>query len=227
MFKKPAFSIARLLYLIVSTTLPLVAQQDQARPLGPAQSTEQVREMLETRVDIKFDENTSFEDLFQFFHEKTQVQFHLDRSVRALGITKSMPVVIEDFKLTGVPARQALRLVLREHDLEYIIDEGLLLIMPTEEVENYIDKETQYTPLKPLASHRAELKRRVELLQQIFESAQRKDKAHTTPDSKAALANAAIKLADAEIELYRYTNQRTELFLALKRIQDAQGQEIP
>lgn len=221
MFKKILISTVFLFCLIVSTTVPLAAQQDQARQFGPARSTERVREMLETRVSVEFDVDTSFEDMFNFYLEKVQVQFHLDRTVGVFGIVKSTPVVMDHFKLVGVPARQALRLVLREHDLDYIIDEGLVIIMPTEDAEKYLSQEIRHTPLEPLTHHRAELKRRVELSQQIFESAQRKDKTQSTPDSQMAVAKAAVKVADAEVELYRYTNQRTELFLALEKIRDA------
>ena len=100
---------------------------------------EQLRQKLEVRTTIELNENDTFEHLFNILKEKYGIQSIVDpRGAGALGITIASPVVREPFRLENVPLRRILRMILREQDLTYVIDEGFLQITSEDESKKYM-----------------------------------------------------------------------------------------
>lgn len=109
----------------------------------PAQTEEEVAKRLETRVDLELDANVTLEDFFQLVKDKVNVQIFFDRkNVELFGITMSTPAVEDPVRFRSVSLRQALRLVLHQMDLEYEIEEGIVIVTTRDAQENKRQEES-------------------------------------------------------------------------------------
>jgi hypothetical protein len=95
----------------------------------------------EARITAALQESTSFEfietplrDVIEYLRDLHDIEIQIDqRSLDDVGIGTETPVTRS---LKGISLRSALRLLLRELDLTYIIRDEVLLITTPEEVEN-------------------------------------------------------------------------------------------
>jgi uncharacterized membrane protein YgcG len=97
----------------------------------------------EERIGRALDESTSFEfietplrDVVEYLRDLHDIEIQIDqRSLDDVGIGTETPITRS---LKGISLRSALRLMLRELDLTYVIRDEVLLVTTPEEVENHL-----------------------------------------------------------------------------------------
>lgn len=101
----------------------------------------------EAKISAALDDPTELEfvdqplsDVVQYLKERHQLEIQLDnRALKDKHIGADTPVT---FNITGTTLRSALRLMLRELDLTYVLRDEVLLITTKEEAENMASGET-------------------------------------------------------------------------------------
>lgn len=118
---------------------PSRAEQATAKDAPKATSPEEaIRQALAKPVDLKFVE-TSLADVIKSLEKHLAVQIRLDvKALDDVGLDGSAPVT---FHVSGISARSALELILRQLDLTCIIAHELLLITTAEEAETKLTTE--------------------------------------------------------------------------------------
>ena len=125
----------------LAQSLAQAQQTDKTKQL-PAHDTEkldvnaQTQAKLEKLMDAEFMDAT-LEQLMDYLANKTDVQFHFDkRSMNEAGISMDTPVT---FRLKNVPAEMIMRLVFRDLDLAYYLDNGVLIVTTPDEAQCRLD----------------------------------------------------------------------------------------
>ena len=92
---------------------------------------------LEELVPVEFVE-TPLQDVLDFLKDMVRVPVYIDRrALNDVGIDPSdAPITIN---LKKIPAEMALRLVLRQHKLAYMLDHGVVIVTTAEEAETQLD----------------------------------------------------------------------------------------
>ncbi len=107
-----------------------IASSVAARPTAeffpkPSEDEQSLQAALEKRGGFDFVQ-MPLSDAMAFIQDAHELQIQLDtRALEEAGVGSDTPI---NLKAEGIPVRSALRLLLDDHDLSYIIREGLLLI---------------------------------------------------------------------------------------------------
>ncbi len=125
---------------LVVTALSLVdqvsAQEICVRTLGHAtgKAEMKIRAALESPTHVDF-RDTPFSEAVQFLADLHKIEIQLDqRALDEVGIPPDTPITM---CLTGVSLESALNLILRQHDLTWIVwDEVLLITTPDKAAES-------------------------------------------------------------------------------------------
>jgi len=115
------------------------AQQAEKTPAAKPQEQDpdsQTLERLESLGSAEFIDQP-LQDVLDTFADFAEVQMYVDhRALNDVGVTGQEPVTIN---LTDLPVEMLLRLVLRQHDLDYMLDHGVVIITTPDEVERNLD----------------------------------------------------------------------------------------
>jgi hypothetical protein len=96
------------------------------------QKHQRVLAKLEQPVDYKFSE-TPLEEVIEYFSSANEINFSIDNSaLDTLGLDSSLPITQQ---MRDVALRQALGLILSQHDLTYVVREGIAVVTSQEEAE--------------------------------------------------------------------------------------------
>ena len=121
--------------------LRLVAQETAANrtitgygePFKHDPETEKLQKALARKVDLDFHEKPLGEAV-AFLRESYALNVRIDKkALDDIGIGPDMPVT---FRIKGIALRAALRLMLRQVDLSYLVSDGTLMIATPEAAEN-------------------------------------------------------------------------------------------
>lgn len=100
---------------------------------GASRREQQIERALEAPTSLAFKE-TPLEDVAQIIHRQHRVPIHLDRrALDDVGIGTDVPIT---FQGRGLSLRSALRLILREFELTYQLNNDGVLITTPEEAES-------------------------------------------------------------------------------------------
>ena len=115
------------------------AERDAAVPRCPVvdiemtPATEKIEKTLKQPTEFSFSE-TPLADVVDYLKKKHQIEIQIDRkALNDVGIDSSTTPITRNTK--GVSLRSALRLLLRDLDLTYVIEDEVLLITTPEEAE--------------------------------------------------------------------------------------------
>ncbi len=100
---------------------------------GKDQKSRMILEKLEEPVSMSFAEETPLEDLLKYIHQATTSQTYagIPIYVDPVGLQeaqKSMSSTVRNMELDGVPLRRSLQLLLKQLDLAYFVEDGVLCI---------------------------------------------------------------------------------------------------
>ena len=91
---------------------------------------------LDASIDAQFID-TPLQDFLDYLADAVEVQFYVDeRALSDKGLTDDDLITID---LKEVPAEMVLRLMLRQLDLAYMLDHGVVIITTPERAENNLD----------------------------------------------------------------------------------------
>jgi hypothetical protein len=123
--------------VLIALQTPCLAEceNDQLDPRGMPISASPIERAAEARIQQKLDEKTELEfietplnDVIEFLKAKHDIEIQLDRrGLEEAAIEPDTPITRN---LKGVSLRSALRLILREYDLTFVIRDEVLLITP-------------------------------------------------------------------------------------------------
>jgi len=113
---------------------PSDSQSDEWSELPrPSEGEKRIRAALQSPTQLVFNE-TPLHEAVDYLKKYHHIEIQLDRkSLDDLGITGDTPITVN---LKGLSLRSALRLILKEHGLTYVIEDEVLLITTPEEAEN-------------------------------------------------------------------------------------------
>ncbi len=102
-----------------------------------AEAARRINKALDMNVDIKFDNNSTFSDLFRTITEKNPgLLVRLEyRGAGALGITSASPVVKEPVTFKATKLRVVLQSVLSKQNLAYCVKNEVLFITSVDEAK--------------------------------------------------------------------------------------------
>ncbi|HEY4759589.1 MAG TPA: permease prefix domain 1-containing protein [Thermoguttaceae bacterium] len=96
----------------------------------------QTQAKLEKLIDADFVE-TPLVHVLDYLADVTKVQYHLDnKHLSDVGITSDVPIT---FHLKYVPAEMVLRLILRELNLTYWLDNGVVIVSTPDEADSRLE----------------------------------------------------------------------------------------
>ncbi len=100
---------------------------------GKDQKSRMILEKLEEPVAMSFAEETPLEDLLKYVHQVTTSRTNqgIPIYVDPIGLQeaeKSMTSTVRNMELDGVPLRRTLQLLLKQLDLAYFVEDGVLCI---------------------------------------------------------------------------------------------------
>ena len=100
---------------------------------GKDQKSRMVLEKLEEPITMSFAEETPLEDLLKYIHQATTSSTYggIPIYVDPVGLQeadKSMTSTVRNMDLEGVPLRRTLQLLLKQLDLAYFVEDGVLCI---------------------------------------------------------------------------------------------------
>ncbi len=132
-FCAPSVAFLALTAVLLCGSSPSRAEEDPAKGAAKATSPKQaIRQALSKPVELKFVE-TPLADVMKHLEKTLGVRVRLDRrALDDVGIEGDAPVT---FQVSGISARSALELILRQLDLTWIIAHEMLLITTPEEAE--------------------------------------------------------------------------------------------
>ncbi len=94
---------------------------------------ERILEQLDLPTEVEFFEEP-LEDAIKYLEDRHGIEIELDNAaLDTLGLDSSLPITK---KLAGITLRSVLRLMLKEHELTYVIRDEVLIITSQEEAEN-------------------------------------------------------------------------------------------
>jgi hypothetical protein len=100
-----------------------------------SEDEEKVRAALNAPTHFEF-VDTPLSDAIAYLKDQHKIEIQLDaRALGEVGIDAGTPITK---KMSGVSLRSALRLLLREHSLTYLINDGVLMITTPEEADNQL-----------------------------------------------------------------------------------------
>ncbi len=128
-------------------------RRDDQKPEGATRSVEgrgndlhsrRIIEKLDERITMSFSEDTPLEDVLKYIKQSTTTPTYpgIPIYVDPVGLQeadKSMTSTVKNLDLEGVPLRRTLQLLLRQLDLIYFVEDGML----------YITSEQSDGPLPP------------------------------------------------------------------------------
>lgn len=120
------------------TTWDDVPVSDLSRGLGSGESpgVRKILKALESPTELEFIE-TPLQDVLDFIRDYHQIEVQLDqKALDDVGIGSDSPITRS---LKGISLRSALRLLLRELDLTYTIEDEVLLVTTPEEAETRLN----------------------------------------------------------------------------------------
>ncbi len=138
--RRPNVLVCCALAVLVVTALTLAgqvsAQEIRARTLGhaPGKAEMKIRAALESPTHVDF-RDTPFSEAVQFLADLQKIEIQLDqRALDEVGIPPDTPITM---CLTGVSLESTVDLILRQHDLTWIVwDEVLLITTPDKAAES-------------------------------------------------------------------------------------------
>jgi hypothetical protein len=142
----------------MSRTLPLLAAAlcaavlsfvdlQPCRGCDPLAAEQKIEEALGNPTEIDFIE-TPLDEVFDFLKSEHGIEIQIDRSaLDEVGINSDTPITNS---IKGISLRSALRLMLRQLDLTYMIEDEVLLITTPEEAETRLT--TKIYPVGDLLS---------------------------------------------------------------------------
>jgi hypothetical protein len=122
------------------------AQQEENVQVNPALLTttdvekldanDETEAVLAKNIDVDF-VDMPLEQVKNYLSDATKVQFHLDRKALAEGsVTTDTPIT---FSMKKIPAEKILQLMLRELNVGYWLDDGIVIITTQEEVDAHLE----------------------------------------------------------------------------------------
>jgi hypothetical protein len=112
--------------------MPAAEQETSVRPV-PSAGQAKILAALDQPTEFDFKERP-FGEVIDYFHQKHEIKILLDRkSLRDAGIDTDAPITQT---LKNIRLRSALRLMLAQLDLTYVVGDGYLLITSENEAEN-------------------------------------------------------------------------------------------
>ena len=100
---------------------------------GKDQKSRMILEKLEEPVSMFFSEETPLEDVLKYIHQATTTSTYqgIPIYVDPIGLQeaeKSMTSTVRNMDLEGVPLRRTLQLLLKQLDLAYFVEDGVLCV---------------------------------------------------------------------------------------------------
>jgi hypothetical protein len=100
---------------------------------GKDQKSRMILEKLEEPISMSFNEETPLEDILKYIHQATTTASYsgIPIYVDPIGLQeaeKSMTSTVRNIDLEGVPLRRTLQLLLKQLDLAYFVEDGVLYI---------------------------------------------------------------------------------------------------
>lgn len=113
---------------------PQIDWPQEAEP-GPNVNEIAIQKVLDSKLDLSF-VGTPFADVIQFIKQQTQLDIQVDaKALTDQGLGMDTPVT---WRLAGVSLQAALRLLLDQLDLKYVIRHEVLMITTKTEAENML-----------------------------------------------------------------------------------------
>ncbi len=111
-------------------------QKTVSKPEAKIDANTETQAKLEQLSDADFVE-TPLSQVLEYMADVTKVQFHLDnRTLTDAGVTSDTPIT---FHLKNVPFEMMLRLMFRDLNLGYWLDNGVVIVSTAEEVEAHLE----------------------------------------------------------------------------------------
>jgi hypothetical protein len=100
---------------------------------GKDQKSRMILEKLEEPISMVFAEGTALEDILKYIHQATTSRTYMGIPIYVdpIGLQeaeKSMTSTVRNMDLEGVPLRRTLQLLLKQLDLAYFVEDGVLCI---------------------------------------------------------------------------------------------------
>jgi hypothetical protein len=100
---------------------------------GKDQKSRMILEKLEEPISMVFAEGTALEDILKYIHPATTSRTYMGIPIYVdpIGLQeaeKSMTSTVRNMDLEGVPLRRTLQLLLKQLDLAYFVEDGVLCI---------------------------------------------------------------------------------------------------
>ena len=100
---------------------------------GKDQKSRMILEKLEEPISMSFAEETPLEDLLKYIHQATTSRTYpgIPIYVDPIGLheaEKTMTSTVRNMDLEGVPLRRTLQLMLKQLDLAYFVEDGVLCV---------------------------------------------------------------------------------------------------
>ncbi len=100
---------------------------------GKDQKSRMILEKLEEPISMSFLEETPLEDLLKYIHQATTSRTYsgIPIYVDPIGLQeaeKTMSSTVRNMELEGVPLRRTLQLMLKQLDLAYFVEDGVLCV---------------------------------------------------------------------------------------------------